>query len=433
MSPKKYPSIQSNHNSQTLSQLSNTLTTLKLSNTSDMACTKQTDPMVAEHEKMIQGLVIDNDYLKDRFATFEKALMARIDALEKKVSLLKADEHPDDNATLAMSVSSDVANLDDVAEADLLPEVQEATEEPVVQEVAEEPVVQEAAEAAEEPVVQEVAEVANPLYDVSLCRRRNWGGGDGCQCKRKVFEESLCKGCFNQILGESPKPEWAEKGTFPHGYIDEPRPSNDLITGKKHKWNDGPGGKKGPKVQKEKKKAQKKAPKKKDLSKPQIVEELLSLGYTEVKGKNKAELKKTLEALKEAPVAEAPVAEAPVAEAPVAEAPVDEEPDAPVADEEPDAPVAEGGVMHPVIPPLNEDFELPQDKGDYPDEMDEYIVYQGVEYGLKDGTVYNGNVDAIGKWDFFIITFISDDAAQAHAEHEDYEDPDLAEEANQEE
>jgi len=80
-------------------------------------------------------------------------------------------------------------------------------------------------------------------------------------------------------------------------------------------------------------------------------------------------------------------------------------------------------LMHPNIPPLGEDFELPQDKGDYPDDLEE-ICYQGVEYGIsKDGIVYNENLEVIGKWEFSIITFISKEAQSAHESHESYEQP----------
>jgi hypothetical protein len=62
---------------------------------------------------------------------------------------------------------------------------------------------------------------------------------------------------------------------------------------------------------------------------------------------------------------------------------------------------------------------------DYIGEMED-ICYQGVDYCIQDGNVYNDDLEAIGNWDSSTITFLSQEAQDAHESHESYEGPEQA-------
>ena len=213
-------------------------------------------------------------------------------------------------------------------------------------------------------------------FDPLRCRRRMNYRGFACQCMKPVHENGLCKSDFNSLYGDKQKPVWAQTSSFPHGYFDDPRPSQDCITGAKISW---------------------KSPTSSIDSKS--LPELRNLVSRKFPQMNQNTLKKTkksnLISLLESPVEEAIPPHEAVPPIKV-------------------QPVLENNLS--VDPPLDDpDGDLQEDDTIYYDD----VSFEGVDYLVKASTLFSTNYEEIGNWDTtnLIATFSIKDALISHNEN----------------
>ena len=238
---------------------------------------------------------------------------------------------------------------------------------------------------AEELVLLEQLE--RKPFDPLKCRRRLFKGpptsGYGCQCSKSIHENGLCDTHFNNLYGPKAKSKWVEKGTFPNGYYDDPRPSHDLIDGHKFAWHDA-----------------EKSTKSKNLKTLANIRKDVSDRFPDLDTSTmkKAELLAKLTEYQEPhPIEEGIPPQLP------AQLPEDI-PDEKDADW-PNPPMQD-------VKPLP-DLEL--DDNEYYEDVD----YQGVTYLSKNDTLFTMEYEVIGTWDKIncVATFTTPEAIDYHETH----------------
>ena len=245
-------------------------------------------------------------------------------------------------------------------------------------------------------------------FDPAKCRRRKYAGGWGCQCQKSIFENGLCKADYNALYGPDAKETGTaspEKETFSHGYHDDIRPAENLVSGGAHRWR-GSDGEFPSKSGAKKAVTAKVAKKPKGPSIAEIRAEISELEPDmDITGMKKSELIGILEGLKKNQEIPEVVPEVPE-----------------VVPEVPEA-----------VPEVPQDLQAePGDDltSDDDEELGEYddIEYQGVEYLTRHGKLFSAEFEEIGTWDdvLRVPTFTNATAKADHEENMDEESDDEA-------
>ena len=238
-------------------------------------------------------------------------------------------------------------------------------------------------------------------FDPAKCRRRKYAGGWGCQCQKSIFENGLCKADYNALYGPDAKETGTaspEKETFSHGYHDDIRPDENLVSGGAHRWR-GSDGEFPSKSGAKKAVTAKVAKKPKGPSIAEIRAEIAELEPDmDITGMKKSELIGILEGLKKNQEIPEVVPEVP-------------------------------GVVQEVPQDLEEELgdDLASDDDEALGEYDD-IEYQGVEYLTRQGKLFNADFEEIGTWDdvLRVPTFTNATAKEDHEENMDEESDDEA-------